>query len=229
LIYAVIVAGGSGKRMNSNINKQYLNIKGKPLLYYSIKVFSENPQIDGIVLVVPKGEINYCQEEIVNKYNLLKIKAIVEGGGERQNSVYNGLKQIKDCSIVIIHDGARPFVNDRMIEEGIKYAMLYGAASCGMPPKDTIKSVDAEGFSIDTFDRNKLFSVQTPQSFKYDLIFKGHENLIEEGILVTDDTMIIEKYGGRVYLYEGSYSNIKVTTPEDLLLIEKIAESINLK
>jgi 2-C-methyl-D-erythritol 4-phosphate cytidylyltransferase len=207
--------------MGLKISKQFIELKGKPILYYTLKKFIDNSYIDQIVLVLPKDEIQYCKEEILKKYSL-EVDIIVEGGEERQDSVYNALKSIKETDIVLIHDGARPFVNDRIIEEGIEYANYYGAAAPGVMPKDTIKIKDSNNFSIDTPDRGSLVAIQTPQVFKYDEILSCHEKIKESGMIVTDDTMVAEMYNNKVYLYEGEYTNIKITTPEDLILAERL-------
>ena len=169
------------------------------------------------------------QRRNIKKYDIKKVSKVVSGGKERQNSVYNGLSCLTNCDIVLIHDAARPFVDDRIIEEGIKYANIYGASASGMTPKDTIKVKDEKGFSLETPERNTLFSVQTPQCFKYDMIVNCHKKIAEEKIKVTDDTMVAERYGNKVYLYEGSYNNIKITTPEDLIIAEKILEEVSKK
>ncbi|MBL4938457.1 2-C-methyl-D-erythritol 4-phosphate cytidylyltransferase [Clostridium sp. YIM B02515] len=226
-VSAVIVAAGKGTRMKADINKQFLNIKGKPILYYTLKAFEACELVDEIVLVTAKDKKQYCMDEIVKKYGINKISAVVEGGKERQHSVFNGLKAVKKSDVVLIHDGARPFVDRSTIEEGIINAEKYGACTCGVKPKDTIKYVDQNGFSIDTLDRNSLFQVQTPQCFKYDLILACHEKGINEGITVTDDTSVVEHYGHKVYLYEGNYDNIKITTPEDLIIGERILEHLS--
>ncbi|NLM35356.1 MAG: 2-C-methyl-D-erythritol 4-phosphate cytidylyltransferase [Clostridiales bacterium] len=222
----LIVAAGKGKRMGSEISKQFLQLKGKPLLYYTIKAFSQCERINSIVLVLSKEELDFARKEIVEKYDFKKVTALVEGGKERQQSVYNGLKAIANCNIVAIHDGARPFVTTDIIEAGIDYAERFGASACGVRPKDTIKVVNEEGFSVTTPDRNALMAVQTPQCFKYDLILECHRQADIENYSATDDTMIVEKYGHRVYLYEGDYKNIKVTTPEDMLLGEEILDKL---
>lgn len=222
--YAIVLAAGKGKRMKANVNKQFLQINDKPLLYYSLNIFSNSNLIDGIIIVCAESELEYCKKEIVEKYKINKVLKIVVGGKERQDSVYNGLKAIDDCEIVLIHDGARPFVTFEIIENGIRCAKSYGACTCGVIPKDTMKVKDEEGFSAGTPDRNKLFSVQTPQCFKYSVIFSCHEKLYNDGISVTDDTTVVEHYGYKVYLYEGSYNNIKITTPEDIYIAEKIVK-----
>ncbi|WP_160678866.1 2-C-methyl-D-erythritol 4-phosphate cytidylyltransferase [Clostridium sp. C8-1-8] len=218
-VSAVIVAGGKGKRMGTDVAKQYINIGGKPILYYAIKAFAECKQIDEIILVTQKDEIQYCKSQIVEKFNL-PVKTIVEAGAERQDSVYNGLNSIDDCDVVLIHDAARPFVTSTIIEKGIKYAEDFGAAAPGVTPKDTIKIKGNDGFSIETPDRNTLFAVQTPQCFKYKMIKDCHEKIRNANIPVTDDTMAFEMFYNKVFLYEGDYKNIKITTPEDLILAE---------
>jgi 2-C-methyl-D-erythritol 4-phosphate cytidylyltransferase len=223
---AIILAAGQGRRMGESINKQYLKIKQHPILYYTLKAFSQSNCIDEIILVVAEGEVDYCRKEIIEKYKFLKIKDIVIGGKERQNSVLNGLKAASNCEVVLIHDGARPFITQSIINDAIIYANLYGATACGVEPKDTIKVKDSLGFSVETPERETLFCVQTPQAFKYQLILDCHKRIHEEGIKVTDDTMVVERYGNRVYLYKGSYDNIKVTTPEDLEIGRQILERI---
>ena len=223
MISAIILAGGKGKRMGASVSKQFIELKGKPIIYYTIKKFEENKNIDNIVVVLPPDEVSYFKEEILKKYSL-KIDKIVLGGTERQDSVYNALKSIADTEtdIVLIHDGARPFISNRIINDGIKYANEYGAAAPGVMPKDTIKVKNENNFSINTPDRSSLVAIQTPQVFKYKEILKCHEKVKVNQEVVTDDTMVVEKYGYKVYLYEGEYTNIKVTTPEDLILGEML-------
>ncbi|AEB74885.1 2-C-methyl-D-erythritol 4-phosphate cytidylyltransferase [Clostridium botulinum] len=222
---AIIVAAGRGSRMKADINKQFIELDGKPILYYTLKKFQDNNFIDKIVLVLAKEEIEYCKKNILNKYSLDKVKKIVKGGSTRQESVINGILASEGSDIVLIHDGARPFVEDRVINDGIKYANLYGACACGVSVKDTIKVKREDGFSTETLKREKLFSVQTPQSFKYNLILESHRKVLSEKIQVTDDTSVVENCGHEVYLYEGSYNNIKITTPEDLVIGKTILEN----
>lgn len=223
MISAIILAGGKGKRMGSAISKQFIDIKGKPIIYYTLKKFSENKKIDNIIVVLPEDEVKYFKENILKKYEL-RINKIVIGGKERQDSVYNALKSLKNSStdIVLIHDGARPFISERIINEGIKFAEIYGAAAPGVMPKDTIKVKNEKNFSVDTPNRANLVSIQTPQVFKFDEILECHEKIRYNGEMVTDDTMVVEKYGYSAYLYDGEYTNIKVTTPEDLILAERL-------
>ena len=219
MISAIVLAGGRGKRMQSNLSKQFIEIKGKPVLVYTLEKFINNSKIDEIVLVLPEDEIEYCKSQVLNKYNL-KVDKIVIGGKERQDSVYNGLKALSNPDIVLIHDGARPFISERIIEDGIRYTIEYGAAAPGVMPKDTIKIKNENNIAIDTPDRNNLVAIQTPQCFKYNEILECHKKVKEDKIIVTDDTMVVEKFGYNVYLYDGEYTNIKITTPEDLILAE---------
>ena len=227
--YAIIVAAGKGTRMKCKQNKVFLNLKGKPILYYTLKVFEDNDNIDNIILVLSEADIEYCIDSVINKYGIKKVCKIVEGGTTRQSSVMNGLVAASECDLVLIHDGARPFIDNKIIDDGIKYAKIYGACACGVKPKDTIKIKSAEGFSEGTLKRDTLFSVQTPQGFKYDLILNSHKEAINKSIDATDDTALAEGSGHSVYLYEGSYTNIKITTPEDIIIGEKILyNSVNL-
>ncbi|MDF2503725.1 2-C-methyl-D-erythritol 4-phosphate cytidylyltransferase [Clostridium sp.] len=224
---AIVLAGGKGKRMGREINKLFIKLNDKPILAYTLEAFENNECIDTVILVAAKDEVEYCRSEIILKYSLKKIKKIVCGGNQRQESVINGLNAAKEFDIVLIHDGARPFVSDKIICDGIKYANIYGACACGVIPKDTIKIKNKKGFSENTLDRDKLFCVQTPQSFKLSLIIDAHKSILNKNISATDDTMVAEMCGYDVFLYEGSYINIKMTTPDDLLLGEKIIDAFN--
>ena len=224
MVSAIVLAGGRGKRMGSVQSKQYIDLNGKPILYYTLNHFINNKNIDKVILVIPEDELEFCRNEVLDKYNL-KIDSIAFGGKERQDSVYNGLKKADGSDIVLIHDGARPFVSERIIEEGIKYAGMYGAAAPGVMPKDTIKVKNQESFSLETPDRNNLVAVQTPQVFDYNIIFECHKKVKEKHLDVTDDTMVVELFGNDVYLYEGEYTNIKITTPEDLILAQYLVKS----
>ena len=221
MISAIVLAGGRGKRMNYHKSKQFIEIKGKPVLVYTLEKFIYNKSIDEVILVLPEDEVDYCKKEVLQKYSL-KLDRIVIGGKERQDSVFNALEAMEKANIVLIHDGARPFISEKIIEEGIKYANIYGAAAPGVTPKDTIKIKNEDNISVDTPDRNTLVAVQTPQCFKYDEIYQCHRKIKEENAIVTDDTSVVERYGHKVYLYEGDYTNIKITTPEDLILAERL-------
>ena len=221
MISAIVLAGGRGKRMNYHKSKQFIEIKGKPVLVYTLEKFIYNKSIDEVILVLPEDEEKKKKKEVLQKYSL-KVDRIVIGGKERQDSVFNALEAMEKANIVLIHDGARPFISEKIIEEGIKYANIYGAAAPGVTPKDTIKVKNEDNISVDTPDRNMLVAVQTPQCFKYDEIYQCHRKIKEENAIVTDDTSVVERYGHKVYLYEGDYTNIKITTPEDLILAERL-------
>ncbi|WP_297519755.1 2-C-methyl-D-erythritol 4-phosphate cytidylyltransferase [uncultured Clostridium sp.] len=223
---AIILAGGKGKRMNAPVSKQFIEIDEKPVIYYTLKKFENCVDIDEIVLVLPKDEIDYFNKNIQSKYNF-NISKIVEGGSERSDSVYNALKELKNTNIVLIHDGARAFVSEDIIKNGIKNAKEFGAAAPGVTPKDTIKVKDNLSFSKDTPIRDTLIAIQTPQCFKFSLIRDCHEKIRKENVVVTDDTMVVERYGNKVYLYEGDYKNIKLTTEEDLILAKEFVKYQN--
>lgn len=216
---AIVLAAGSGKRMNSKVHKQYLIIQDRQVLYYSLKAF-EDSAVDEIVLVVGKGEEKFCRKEIVDKYGISKVKAIVEGGKERYHSVFEGLKQTSDADYVLIHDGARPFVNQDIIRRCMQEVQKYQACVVGMPVKDTIKIADEEGYAKQTPDRKNVWMIQTPQTFSYALIYEAYEEMLKtEDTAITDDAMVLERIKGKKSkLIEGSYRNIKITTPEDLLI-----------
>lgn len=216
---AIVLAAGSGKRMNSQVHKQYLIIQDRPVLYYSLKAF-EDSAVDEIVLVVGKGEEEFCRKEIVDKYGISKVKAIVEGGKERYHSVFEGLKQTSDADYVLIHDGARPFVNQDIIRRCKQEVQKYQACVVGMPVKDTIKIADEGGYAKQTPDRKNVWMIQTPQTFSYALIYEAYEEMLKtEDTAITDDAMVLERIKGKKSkLIEGSYRNIKITTPEDLLI-----------
>ena len=216
---AIVLAAGSGKRMNSKVHKQYLIIQDRPVLYYSLKAF-EDSAVDEIVLVVGKGEEEFCRKEIVDKYGISKVKSIVEGGRERYHSVFEGLKQTRDADYVLIHDGARPFVDQDIIRRCMQEVQKYQACVVGMPVKDTIKIADEEGYAKQTPDRKNVWMIQTPQTFSYALIYEAYEEMLKtEDTAITDDAMVLERIKGKKSkLIEGSYRNIKITTPEDLLI-----------
>lgn len=220
-VTAVVLAAGSGKRMNSSVHKQYMMLAGKPVLYYVLKTFEES-EVEEVVLVVGQGEIEYCRQNIVDSYGFQKVKVIVEGGKERYHSVYAGLAAAPGTDYVLIHDGARPFVDVDMIKRSIDGVKSYQACVVGMPVKDTIKVVGEERFAKATPDRNTLWQIQTPQAFSYPLILDAYTKIVaQEECTVTDDAMVLEQMTGQqVKVIKGSYRNIKITTPEDLLVAE---------
>lgn len=226
---AVVLAAGKGKRMQAAVHKQYLMIREYPVLYYSLKCFEDCPWIDGIILVTGEGEIGYCRKEIVERYGFRKVTAIVTGGKERYHSVYQGLQACGSCDYVFIHDGARPFVDGEILERGLETVRQCGACAAGMPVKDTVKIVDEEGFVIQTPDRSRVWNVQTPQIFRFPLVLEAYQKaLAGDCSKITDDAMVVERYGNHpIKLYEGSYYNIKITTPEDLVIADNFFDEKN--
>ncbi len=223
---AIILSAGKGKRMGTSISKQYLKLLGHPVVYYSLKAFEES-LIDDIVIVCGVGEEEYIRKEIVEKYHLTKVSAIVNGGAERYNSVHNGLMAAEDCDIVLIHDGARAFIKPEEINHIIEETKKYNACIAAVKTKDTVKIADKEGFIETTPDRSTVWNVQTPQSFKYHIIKEAYDYVIgkkDEGYNITDDAMVLEIYKPdmKIKLVECSYENIKITTPEDMQIGEGI-------
>lgn len=222
-VSAVIVAAGKGRRMGGGINKQFMEIDGIPVIARTLMAFDCVEALDGIVLVVEESKMNYFAENIIKKYDMGKDIRLVAGGEERQQSVLNGLNAIKGiCDIVIIHDGARPFVTGEMIERSMEEAYINGAAACAVKVKDTIKVSDSNGFIRCNPERDNLYAVQTPQTFKYDVIYDAHVQALREDFKGTDDTVLVSRTGVKVKLIEGSYENIKITTPEDIFMAEAV-------
>lgn len=219
---AIVLAAGQGKRMHTKIQKQFLEIKGYPVLYYSLRCFQDSPLIEDIILVTGEESVLYCQKEIVDKYGFTKVTKVIPGGKERYDSVYQGLLACENSDYVLIHDGARPFITEEILERGLTGAEETGACAVGMPSKDTVKIADESGYIAETPDRSKVWMIQTPQIFQYALIRNAHESIrSREMSNVTDDAMVVEQETGvKVRLAEGSYQNIKITTPEDLGVAE---------
>ena len=222
---AIVLAAGQGKRMNTSVQKQYLVMEGKPILSYSLQVFEES-FVDEVILVVEEGWQEYCREQIVEKYGFCKVKNIISGGKERYDSVFCGLQVIDTCDYVYIHDGARPFVTQEILERARD--KVYTTKSCvvGMPVKDTIKIADSDGYVESTPPRERMWQIQTPQVFSFPIIKEAYTKLMEQSVSgVTDDAMVVETMlGQKVSLVEGSYENIKITTPEDLLMGKAIIQ-----
>lgn len=220
-ITAIILAGGQGKRMETSIAKQYLMLHNKPVLYYSIKAFEESV-VDNIVLVVQENMKDWVKTHICEKYEFKKIRKIVIGGKERYDSVYQGLQAVDDADYILIHDGARPFVTEKMIVDSIRDVMMHQACVIGVPSKDTMKIVDSTNTILDTPDRNTMWCIQTPQTFSAELIQSAYQKLYTHKISgITDDAMVVETMMNvPVHVIMGSYQNIKLTTPEDLYVAE---------
>ncbi len=222
---AILLAGGQGRRMGTNVPKQYLDIAGKPLIYYSLHVFEQSEIIDDVILVTERGQTEYVQKEIVEKYGFKKVLCTAEGGTERYLSVWSGLCALRerglegqDGGLVFIHDSARPFADGAMLKRLYDEASKHRACAAGMPSKDTVKLVDERDFALNTPDRSRVWIVQTPQVFETSLILAAYSGMMrEQCIHVTDDAMVVETWTDvPVKMVRGSYRNIKVTTIEDL-------------
>ncbi len=219
----VIAAAGTGSRMKSRINKQYMLLNSRPILNYSLDVFEKYEAVDEIVIVAHPREIEYCEREIVNKFGYRKVKKVIPGGKQRQDSVWAGLLQLnQDTDYVAVHDGARPLLTLALLDDLIKEAEEWGAAIPGVYVKDTLKMVDRDGFVGNTLDRSSTVFIQTPQVFRFKEIYQAYEMALEEGFKSTDDAALFEKYIGRVKVVPGNYNNLKITTPEDLIIVEAL-------
>ena len=223
---AFVLSAGSGIRMKSNVKKQFMDMLGRPLIYYALKQFEES-SVDEIILVTGEDAISYCKEEIVDYYGLKKVSKIIAGGKERYHSVYNALK-VASGEYVLIHDGARAFIDQEIIGRAISGVEEYKACVIGMPVKDTIKIVDQEGYAVSTPNRSTLWQVQTPQCFVTEEILSAYEKMMAgDQTGITDDAMVMEQFGDRkIKLLEGSYNNLKMTTPEDILVGETILKKV---
>jgi 2-C-methyl-D-erythritol 4-phosphate cytidylyltransferase len=222
---AIIVSAGKGQRFMEGRKKQYFSLGGKPILAHTLDQFDTCPLIRSILLVVGQEDQDYCLKEIIEKFNYRKISQITPGGKQRQDSVKNGLDALSSHSeIIVIHDGVRPFVTKEMIEDSIRSAIRFGAAIIAMPVKDTIKMAHPDGTVLKTLDRETLYQAQTPQAFQASLIREAYSKAIEDKFVGTDDASLVERLGKKVHILPGSYTNIKITTPEDLLLANIILE-----
>ncbi len=225
---ALIPAAGMGKRMAAGINKQYLLLDGMPIVARTIAVFEDFTLVDEIYVITPKAEIPFCREQVIAAHGFSKVKAIVEGGTERQHSVLNGLRAIvdpDDNDVVLIHDGVRPFVTQEIIGQSIAVAKAHEGAVVAVPVKDTIK-VAVDGIIRETPQRETLWQAQTPQAFRYGIIRNAYEKAASDGFLGTDDASLVERSGGLVHVVRGDYRNIKITTPEDLILAEAFFKAV---
>jgi len=215
---AIVLAAGKGTRMGTEVPKQFLHIQDKPVLYYSLKIFQECKDIHEIVLVIGEEYQDYCRNVLILPYNLTKVTKMVEGGAQRYDSVYEGLKASGQCDYVFIHDGARPFVTEEILQRCLKTVRESKACVAGMPVKDTIKIADEDGNIATTPSRDLVWMIQTPQVFDYDLIYSAYTKMSQSNIIgITDDAMVVESFENhKVKLVLGSYENIKITTPEDI-------------
>jgi 2-C-methyl-D-erythritol 4-phosphate cytidylyltransferase len=223
---AIVAAAGIGKRLRSRTRKPYLNISGKPILIHTLKALAASGRISRIIVAVDPRDLKRCKA-LIAKFHIGKIKTVMAGGRRRQDSVIRGLKHLdKDTGIVLIHDGVRPFVDSELIRESISCAKKFGACVVGVPVKATIKKVTSTKSQVTsvekTVDRKNLWEIQTPQVFKKDIIVKAYKKFGKTP--ATDDAMLVEKFGIDIRVVEGSYKNIKITTPEDMIIAEAIAK-----
>jgi len=230
-VIAIILAAGSGKRMNLKYNKAFIELDNKPILTHSISVFEKCDLIDEIIVIGKESELDKIKKDIIDKYELSKVVNLISGGNERQDSVFNGIKNI-DCelddTIVVIHDGARPFLDVDVLEKSIEKTLTSDGCIVGVPSKDTIKVIE-NNVVKKTLDRNRLINVQTPQCFKLKIIKKAYEMGKKMGVKATDDSQLVENIGYKVEVVIGSYDNIKITTKEDLIIGEQILEKRKLE
>jgi 2-C-methyl-D-erythritol 4-phosphate cytidylyltransferase len=222
-VTAIIPAAGAGKRMGKTVAKQFLLLGGKPLLAHTLLAFQRAPEIDEIIPVVSQEDMESCLREVIERYQITKVKTLVVGGRERQDSVLHGLQKIgKDTAVVIVHDGVRPFVSPEMIREAVDLAKKGECITVGVPIKDTIKEVDENKIVRRTLERGSLWAIQTPQVFPVKILRHAYEESYKQKMFGTDDATLVERTGGTVRVIMGSYENIKITTPEDLSLAEEI-------
>lgn len=228
LCTAVLLAAGSGKRMQSATAKQFMLLQGKPLLWYALHTIENSPVLTDCILVTGRQDIPYVQQEIVKKYGFTKVSAVIAGGEERYASVSNAMEYIRQNpqrgqlpDYLFIHDGARPFLTEKILQDTYAAAAEYGACVAAVPSKDTVKIADAQGFVASTPDRRRIWNVQTPQVFRTELIMEAYRKLKENPLPVTDDASVVELFTGQpVKLVMGDYENLKITTPEDIQTAE---------
>jgi 2-C-methyl-D-erythritol 4-phosphate cytidylyltransferase/2-C-methyl-D-erythritol 2,4-cyclodiphosphate synthase len=223
---AIILAGGAGKRLKAKSAKQYVLLAELPVLVHTLKVFQRASGIDEVILAVPENDIDFVRQGLIKKYNLTKVTNIVAGGAERQDSVRNALAAVnEECDIVVVHDGVRPFVTEKMIREVIASAEIRKAAVIGVPAKDTIKETEDNGVVLKTMPRQNLWLTQTPQAFHLDILRKAYESAYRDNYYGTDDASLVERIGIKVQMVTGAYDNIKITTPEDLIMAEALLKN----
>jgi len=225
-IAAVIAAGGIGERFGSDTPKQFLEIEGVPIVVRAIKPFLLQPGMKSIAVVVPVNWLNWMKDK-VKEYDLGKMVKVIKGGSHRGESVYNGLKALKETDIVHIHDAARPFITRELLERVSQKAWEYGGAAVAVPVKDTVKK-ESDGVIVSTLNRDNLWRVQTPQTFRTKVIQKAYKVAVKLGFQGTDDCVLLERLTGiKVKLVPGSELNIKITTPEDYVLSKAIAKVLD--
>jgi 2-C-methyl-D-erythritol 4-phosphate cytidylyltransferase len=227
MVGAVIAGAGEGRRLSASGRKQFAKVAGRPIITYALEIFEKSPLIDHMVVVIPRDSMEWFREEVLDAGGYRKVLKAVPGGETRQRSVYNGLRALKNkTSEVIVHDAARPLVSEALIKRVLGAASKTGAAISAVPPKDTVKQVES-GQVVGTLDRRLLWLAQTPQCFRYDILVDAHRRAVDDGFEATDDASLVEKYGSKVVVAVGSYSNLKITSPEDLPMFEYFLKQEN--
>ena len=222
-VTALVPAAGMGRRMGRAVAKQFLPLGDKPMLAHTLLAFQRSSQIDEIIPILSEEDMEHCLKDVIEAFHITKVRTLVVGGKERQDSVYHGIQKLeKDAAVVLVHDGVRPFVTAEMIGECVELARKGECVTVGVPLKDTIKKVDDQGRILQTLDRGRLWAIQTPQAFPVKVLVKAHEESFRKKFSGTDDATLVERNGGTVRVIMGSYENIKITTPEDLILAEEI-------
>lgn len=222
-VTALVPAAGMGRRMGRAVAKQFLPLGDKPMLAHTLLAFQRSSQIDEIIPILSEEDMEHCLKDVIEAFHITKVRTLVVGGKERQDSVYHGIQKLeKDAAVVLVHDGVRPFVTAEMIGECVELARKGECVTVGVPLKDTIKKVDDQGRILQTLDRGRLWAIQTPQAFPVKVLVKAYEESFRKKFSGTDDATLVERNGGTVRVIMGSYENIKITTPEDLILAEEI-------
>lgn len=222
MVTVIIAAAGQGKRMGKGTNKVFLALDNRPLLMHTLDIFEKCGVVDQIIVVVGEADVLVLQKLIV-EYGYRKITDVVEGGAERQHSISNALHKVSlDTETILIHDGARPLITEQLVRQVLATAQESGAAIAAVPVKDTIKVADKEGFVVETPERAHLWAVQTPQAFRRDILHRAYQVAEQDGCVATDDAGLVERIGMKVRLVMGDYNNLKITTPEDLIIAEAV-------
>ncbi len=226
-VTALIPAAGTGRRMGRTVAKQFLLLGDKPLLAHTLLAFQRAPEIDAIIPILSEEEIEGCLRDVIERYHITKVRTLVVGGRERQDSVSKGLQKLeKDVAVVVVHDGVRPFVTPEMISEAVALAKKGVCNTAGVPIKDTIKQVDDKQCVLLTLDRSRLWAIQTPQAFPAEILKCAHVESQKQKLYGTDDATLVESMGEKVQVIMGSYDNIKITTPEDMIIAKEILKRL---
>jgi 2-C-methyl-D-erythritol 4-phosphate cytidylyltransferase len=222
-ITSIIVAAGLGRRMEEETSKPYLLLNNKPIIYYTLLKFSKVSEINEIILVVEEKKIEFCKEEIIKRYKLNKVKKVISGGRERQDSVFNGLKEVeKDTHFVLIHDGVRPFIEIKLIKEIISKVKKEKAVTFGRRVSDTLAVKGRNLYISKNLERKNIYTLETPQAFEYSLIWNAYQKAYKDRFYGYDDSSLVVRMGEKVKILENRMMNMKITYKEDLLIGEHL-------